>query len=173
MLIVATIIFYGKPGCKGNARQRAILEASGHEVDARSLSAEPWSGERLRSFFGDLPVADWFNPSAPRVAKGEIRPETLDAGSALALLVAEPLLIRRPLLEANGQRLAGWDPDRIAAWVGLNPDLDPAVSCGHHGGHHHHDHDHGQDHGHDHGQDHGHDHGHDHHHDHDGSCRAR
>ena len=135
---MATIIFYGKPGCKGNAHQRAILEAAGHVVDARSLLAEAWTGERLRAFFGDRPVAEWFNPSAPRVAAGAIRPETLDADTALALLAAEPLLIRRPLLEAEGKRMAGWDPDRIAAWVGLNPDIDPTVTCGHHGHHHHH-----------------------------------
>jgi nitrogenase-associated protein len=154
---VATIIFYGKPGCKGNARQRAILEAAGHEVDARSLLAEIWTGERLQSFLGDLPVTDWFNPSAPRVAKGEIRPETLDAEAALTLLAADPLLIRRPLLEADGQRMAGWNPERITAWVGLNPDIDPTVTCGHHA-HLHHDHDHGHDY---------------HSHDHDGSCRSR
>ncbi len=150
---MATVIFYGKPGCKGNARQRAILEAAGHVVDARSLVAETWTGERLRAFFGDLPVADWFNPSAPAVARGEIRPETLGADAALALLAAEPLLVRRPLLEAEGQRMAGWDPDRITAWIGLNPAIDPTVTCGHHGHPHHGDHHH--------------------HHDHDGSCRSR
>jgi nitrogenase-associated protein len=142
---MATVIFYGKPGCKGNARQRAILEAAGHSVEARSLLAEAWTGERLRTFFGDLAVAEWFNPSAPRVARGDIRPETLEAEAALALLAAEPLLVRRPLLEVDGQRRAGWDPDGIAAWIGLNPDIDPNVACNHHGKPHHHEHDHQHD----------------------------
>jgi len=129
---MATITFYEKPGCKGNARQRAILEASGHKVEARDLLAQSWSAEKLRPFFEGLPVAAWFNASAPKVAKGEIRPEALSAEAALALLTAEPLLIRRPLMESGGRRMAGWEPERVDGWLGLAPGLEPAVCCGRH-----------------------------------------
>jgi hypothetical protein len=44
----------------------------------------------------------------------------LDADTALAMLRAEPLLIRRPLLEADGRREVGFDTEVIAAWLGLN-----------------------------------------------------
>lgn len=145
---MATVIFYEKPGCKGNARQRAILEASGHTVERRDLRAESWTADRLRGFLEPLPVSGWFNPTAPKVAQGEIKPDALEADAALALLVAEPMLIRRPLMEANGGRMAGWDPERVTAWIGLNPGIDAAVSCGNHAHdhdhHHHHDHDHGE-----------------------------
>ncbi len=36
---MAHIIFYEKPRCLGNARQRALLEAAGHDLDVRDLSA--------------------------------------------------------------------------------------------------------------------------------------
>lgn len=40
---MATAIFWEKPGCQGNARQKEILLASGHELDVRDLLTEPWT----------------------------------------------------------------------------------------------------------------------------------
>ena len=34
-----TVIFYEKPGCKGNARQKALPEAAGFTHDALGLDA--------------------------------------------------------------------------------------------------------------------------------------
>lgn len=119
------VIFYMKPGCKGNARQLRVLQASGHDVVVRDLLSETWTAERLRSFFGERKVADWFNRSAVRVKSGDIVPERLTADEAMALLLADPALIRRPLMEANGERRAGWEPERIADWVGLGSEMSP------------------------------------------------
>jgi nitrogenase-associated protein len=116
---VAHIIFWEKPGCAGNARQRALLLASGHTLNVKNLLIEAWDAERLRSFFGERPVAEWFNRSSPRVKSGEVTPDALNEDEALGLMLADPLLIRRPLLEANGRREAGFDPERIGAWIGL------------------------------------------------------
>ncbi len=44
-------------------------------------------------------------------------PKQLDRDTALALLLAEPLLIRRPLMECAGSRLVGFDPAAVAAWL--------------------------------------------------------
>ena len=110
---MARVVFHEKPGCGGNRRQKARLEAAGHIVEARDLLTTPWTGAELRSYFGDTPVADWFNPSAPRVKCGEIAVATLRADAALALMLAEPLLIRRPLVEAGGVRCAGFDREPV------------------------------------------------------------
>ncbi|MFO1025474.1 MAG: ArsC/Spx/MgsR family protein [Acetobacteraceae bacterium] len=124
---MATVTFWGKPGCAGNARQIALLRASGHTVEVRDLSAEPWTEARLRPFLSRTTVARWFNQGASKVKRGEIRPECLDEGSALALLRAEPLLIRRPLLESGGRCIAGFEPDVIAAWIGLADSPNPVT----------------------------------------------
>jgi len=120
---MAHIVFYEKPGCGGNARQKLMLTAAGHTLDVRSLLAEPWTGDRLLAFFGTLPVARWFNMAAPKVKSGEVQPEALTADAALALMLQEPLLIRRPLMEtAQGEqtsRMVGFETDAVAAWVGL------------------------------------------------------
>ena len=125
---MATITFYEKPGCRTNARQKQLLEAAGHVVIARSLLTEPWTAGRLREFFGSTPVASWFNAVAPRIKSGEIDPAAFDADAALAILAGDPLLIRRPLVEANGQRCAGFDREPVASLLGGAANLD-AESC--------------------------------------------
>ncbi len=120
---MTALLFYEKPGCGGNARQKAALLAAGHTLQVRSLLAEPWTRDSLLAFLAPLPVAQWFNRAAPRVKSGEVQPEALDAEAALALLLAEPLLIRRPLMQRldDASRCVGFDTAEVAAWVGLTP----------------------------------------------------
>ncbi len=122
---MAKVVFYEKPGCGGNARQKALLRQSGHDLDVRDLLTTPWTAEMLRSFFGARPVAEWFNAASPRVKSGEVRPAELDAEAALALMRADPLLIRRPLIEVDGRRETGFDSALIDAWIGLEPAAAP------------------------------------------------
>ena len=117
---MATVLFYEKPGCINNSKQKVLLAAAGHTVQAKSLLTEKWTAERLRAFFGDLPVAQWFNLSSPRVYGGEVSPEALDEQEALRLMLADPLLIRRPLMEVDGQRRVGFDPEVVERWIGLS-----------------------------------------------------
>lgn len=118
---MATVMFYQKPGCGTNARQIRALEAAGHQVIAKSLLAEPWTAPDLMSFFGDTAVASWFNPAAPRIKSGELDLGRIDAASALALMLQEPLLIRRPLIDANGARCAGFDREPVLSLLGADP----------------------------------------------------
>lgn len=125
---MATVVFYEKPGCGTNARQKLMLARAGHEVVARSLLTEPWTGERLRAFFADTPVAAWFNPASPRIKSGEITPETIEAVAAIDLMLRDPLLIRRPLIEAFGQRCAGFDREPVLSLLGQRY-LDDVQGC--------------------------------------------
>jgi len=115
------VIFYEKPGCGGNARQKALLAASGHDLDVRSLLAEPWTAETLRPYFGGKPVRDWFNQASPRVKSGEIDIEAQSETGAIALMLKDPLLIRRPLMQVGERRESGFDQDIVAEWIGLKP----------------------------------------------------
>jgi len=115
------IVFYEKPGCGGNARQRSALLAAGHTLEQRNLLTAHWTPQDLLAFLGPLPVADWFNRAAPRIKSGEVHPETLDGCAALDLLLQDPLLIRRPLMQRTdtGARHVGFDTAAVDAWVGL------------------------------------------------------
>ena len=126
---MTTVLFFEKPGCGTNARQKLMLEAAGHTVVAKSLLAEPWTEERLMAFFGDLPVAQWFNSASPRIKSGEVDPEKLDAAAGLSLLVADHLLIRRPLVEADGQRCAGFDSEPVTSLLEPLPGHEVVEGC--------------------------------------------
>jgi nitrogenase-associated protein len=123
---VGTLVFYEKPGCVSNARQRALLAGLGHRLEVRDLLAEPWTPERLRPFFGDRPFAAWFNQTAPRVRSGDLPIDRLTEAEALALMVAEPILVRRPLMELDALRACGFEPGPLldALGVVLAPDQD-------------------------------------------------
>jgi nitrogenase-associated protein len=116
---MATLTFFEKAGCAGNARQKALLIASGHQVQAHDLRDMRWSDASLLEFLANLPVAQWFNRTAPAIKSGEIVPEELDEPTALALLRDNPLLIRRPLLQVGNERRVGFDATAIHAWIGL------------------------------------------------------
>lgn len=131
---MAHIIFFEKPGCGGNERQKRWLLDAGHRLTVRSLLAEPWTADALLDFLDPLPVADWFNRAAPRVKNGEVQPESLCRTEALALLLAEPLLIRRPLMRVGEERRVGFDPPAVDRWIGLTPETatrlrDAAEGC--------------------------------------------
>ena len=127
---MAIVTFYEKPGCGTNARQRLALSNAGHTLEVHSLLTEPWTAERLRGFFGDTPVAAWFNPAAPKVKSGAVDPSAVDAETAIALMLAEPLLIRRPLVETESGRCAGFDREPVLSLLGpSDPAARPLEGC--------------------------------------------
>ncbi|HIJ94268.1 MAG TPA: arsenate reductase family protein [Desulfuromonadales bacterium] len=117
---MARITFYTKIGCLTSAKQVDLLRLSGHDVEVCDLLAHDWSAAELRSYFGKMPVSAWFNDKSPRVKSGEIDPHAFDHEGALAVMMTDHLLIRRPLMESGGVRVCGFDPDSINAWIGLS-----------------------------------------------------
>jgi len=117
---MAMVTFYEKPGCLNNAKQKQLLVAAGHQLIVKNLLTEPWQAPQLRAFFGRLPVAAWFNNSAPAVKNGEIQPELLNEQQAMVLMLANPLLIRRPLLQVGDVRMVGFDQAAVHDWLGLD-----------------------------------------------------
>ncbi len=139
---MATVYFYEKPGCINNTRQKQLLIAAGHQVIAKDLLSEAWHAASLRAFFGDLPVRNWFNYSAPAIKIGQVKTEMLDEQRALELMLDNPLLIRRPLMQVGEKRMVGFDQNLVDDWIGLaevdtSGDLEHCsrtlaqASCGH------------------------------------------
>ena len=116
---MAHVVFFEKPGCINNTRQKRLLIDAGHTVDSRNLLTEPWQAQELRRYFGELPVADWFNGSAPAIKHGDVSPSAVDEQQALALMLQDPLLIRRPLLRVGENRQVGFNLVSIDRWIGL------------------------------------------------------
>jgi nitrogenase-associated protein len=123
---MAELVFYEKPGCVGNQLQKKLLLELGHRLEVRDLINEQWTAERLRPFFGDRPVAQWFNESAHKVKDGTINIHGVDEAQALKLMLEEPMLIRRPLLQSGEIRQAGFvsGPVLDALDISLDPEKD-------------------------------------------------
>ncbi|MEM8718154.1 MAG: ArsC/Spx/MgsR family protein [Cyanobacteria bacterium P01_G01_bin.39] len=117
---MAQVIFYERPGCVNNARQKALLWASGHEVTAHNILTTPWTADSLRPFFGDRPIREWFNQSAPQIKMGEITPENLDEAAALELMIQDPTLIRRPIIQVGDVCQLGFNRAVVDEWIGLS-----------------------------------------------------
>lgn len=124
---MALVVFYEKPGCITNARQKRMLVASGHQLEVRDLLTTHWTPENLQLFLGELEVGAWFNRSAPAIKSGQIDPDRMDPRAALDLLCYDPLLIRRPLLSVGDQHRAGFVDAEIHDWIGLS---DPQAEIG-------------------------------------------
>ncbi|MGB5277979.1 MAG: ArsC/Spx/MgsR family protein [Gammaproteobacteria bacterium] len=116
---MATIVFFEKPGCINNTRQKQLLVEAGHDVECHNLLNVQWEAHELRRYFNELPVEKWFNPSAPAMKNGDVLPSGVNEEQALALMMDDPLLIRRPLLRIGDQRRAGFDAITIDNWIGL------------------------------------------------------
>lgn len=116
---MATVEFYEKAGCINNTRQKNMLRQAGHYLVERDLRQVCWTQESLLEFFSALPVAEWFNNSAPSIKTGELDPAQCSVEQALGLMIDNPLLIRRPLMRVNNEVMVGFDQARVDKWIGL------------------------------------------------------
>lgn len=116
---MARVIFWEKPGCAGNARQEALLVASGHVLEIRNLLTEEWTVHELARFFEGLDIQDCINRNAPAIKSGTLNPRELTRDAVLLLMTRQPLLIRRPLMQVGEERRVGFELGAVRAWIGL------------------------------------------------------
>lgn len=120
------IIFYEKPGCSGNAKQKKLLGLYGVAFETRSILSTPWSEDELNSFFEGLEKSDIINKFAPKVKSGELQLENYTKEELVELMLKEPILIKRPLLVLGDKKVCGFDIEKINKI--LNKDICENVS---------------------------------------------
>ena len=118
---MGTILFYEKPGCQNNIRQKNILELSGHIVESVNLLRHPWTTEELSAFLGVKPVAECFNMAAPAIKSGAVNPSAFSKEEALEMMIKQPLLIRRPLMKIESHYIQGFDRAVLQSLINLKP----------------------------------------------------
>jgi len=123
------VVFYEKPFCAANAKQKQILRASGCTLIERNLLEHGLDAEGLRSFMGDMSVSEWFNPAAPAIKNGEISPNDLDETEAMKLLMNDPILIRRPLMIIGAEKLCGFDAVKVTEILDRTVEEMPKINC--------------------------------------------
>lgn len=114
------ILFYEKPGCSTNAKQKKSLKDTGCMVITRNLLKAEMNKDELLTYLKDRPLQEWFNPNAPKIKNGEIDPKDFSLEEALELLLHDPILIRRPLLSINGHHMCGFDSKVIENALGFS-----------------------------------------------------
>ena len=111
----APVTIYGIRNCDTMRKARAWLDAHGvayafHDYRAAGL-------DRLR-LAGWVREAGWetlLNRTGTTFRKLPERDrEAIDEAKAMALMLAQPAMIRRPVLEVGGRLLIGFDPKQYA-----------------------------------------------------------
>jgi nitrogenase-associated protein len=109
------VVFYEKKGCGGNARQKELLKKAGVEFEVKDILNTIWTKELLEGFFEGLSVENIFNMSALKIKNNALDIAVLSKEESIELMLKEPILIKRPLLEINQTKLCGFDIDKINA----------------------------------------------------------
>lgn len=112
------VIFYEKPGCSGNAKQKKLLGLYGVAFETRSILSTPWSEDVLNSFFNGLEKEDIINKFASKVKSGEINISDYSKEELVKLMLQEPILIKRPLLVLGDKKVCGFDVEKINKILG-------------------------------------------------------
>ena len=110
-----TITMYGIKNCDTIKKARTWLEQRGIAYDFHDYRAAGIDEARLRNWAGEIGWERLINRSGTTFRKLPDRDrEGLNEGKAIALMVGQPSMIKRPVVEANGELLVGFDPERYA-----------------------------------------------------------
>lgn len=110
------IALYGIPNCDTVKKARTWLDANGIAYSFHDYKKERADPARLAKWADAVGWEPLLNRAGttfrklPEADKGDI-----DAAKALALMAAQPSLIKRPVVEYRGGLLVGFKPDIWAA----------------------------------------------------------
>ena len=107
------MILYGIPTCDTCKKARKALEAAGHQVSFRDVRSEPLSEEEwavLLAEFGSTLVNQ--KSTTYRGLSMWLRESEADAQ-----LLAQPTLMKRPVLHYGERLTMGWGDEVQAVWL--------------------------------------------------------
>jgi Spx/MgsR family transcriptional regulator len=103
---------YGIKNCDTMKKARAWLEARGVEYQFHDYKAEGVDKARLKAWESEAGWEILLNRAGTTFRKlDEADKANLTKTKALALMAANPSMIKRPVLETNGRLLVGFKPE--------------------------------------------------------------
>ena len=107
-----TITIYGIKNCDTMKKARAWLDDHGVAYQFHDYKTAGITSDRLRQWSGQLGWEVLLNRAGTTFRKlpGADR-EGLDERGAIALMLAQPSMIKRPVLELRGKLLVGFKPE--------------------------------------------------------------
>ena len=107
---------YGIKNCDTVKKARAWLDGRGVAYAFHDYKSAGIDEARLRRWSGEVGWERLLNRSGTTFRKlPDVDKENIDEAKAIGLMLDQPSMIRRPVIEADGQLLVGFDPDRYAA----------------------------------------------------------
>jgi len=83
------------------------------DLDERDYAKDPLSASELKDLFKGRDPRDYLNPKSPAFKAMGLAEKSLTADQAIKLMTQEPNLIKRPLVIAGREIVAGFDRDRL------------------------------------------------------------
>lgn len=116
-----SLIVYGIPNCDTVKKARAWLAAQGVEAAFHDYKKQGVPTERLEAWIQSAGWEALVNRQGTtwRKLDDAAKAAVVDAFSAQALMVAQPSVIKRPVIERNGELIAvGFSPEQLAPLLG-------------------------------------------------------
>jgi Spx/MgsR family transcriptional regulator len=110
---------YGIKNCDTMKKARAWLDSNGVAYDFHDYKAVGVAKEKLKAWSDKVGWETLLNRAGTTFKKlPEADKEGLNEKKALALMLAQPSIIKRPVLEMGSKLLVGFKPDVYAKEVG-------------------------------------------------------
>lgn len=110
------ITLYGIPNCDTVKKARTWLDQNGVAYAFHDYKKAGIDRARLETWVAELGWETVLNRAGTTFrALPEADKASLDAQKAVTLMLAQPSMIKRPMLDLGGRRIAGFKPDVYAA----------------------------------------------------------
>jgi Spx/MgsR family transcriptional regulator len=107
-----TIIIYGIKNCNTMKKARAWLDGHGVKYDFHDYKAEGIAKDKLKAWSDELGWETLLNRAGTTFRKlPNADKEGLNEKRALALMLDQPSMIKRPVLDLGRKRLVGFKPE--------------------------------------------------------------
>jgi arsenate reductase len=111
-----SVTIYGIKACDTMKKARTWLEAHGVDYAFHDYKAAGAAPDLLKGWAGQVGWEVLLNRSGTTFrGLPPAQKEGLDEAKAIALMTAQPSMIKRPVLEAGGRLLVGFKPEQYAA----------------------------------------------------------
>lgn len=112
------LTIYHNPRCRKSREGLAILEDSGKEFQTRLYLKEPLSKAELKSLVQQLGIAaiDLVRTNE-KVWKSDYKGKDLSEGEVLDAMLANPVLIERPVVSDGRKAVIGRPPENISDFL--------------------------------------------------------
>jgi arsenate reductase (glutaredoxin) len=111
-MVAVSVIIYGIKNCDTMKKARAWLDKRGVDYVFHDYKAEGIERAKLEHWMKQVSWETLLNRAGTTFRKlPEKEREGITEKKAIALMLAQPSMIKRPVLEANGKLLVGFKPE--------------------------------------------------------------